>query len=208
MKQLAFVLALCLLPLSMMAQKGSGESVLKSDKEITWLGLDFSLVHFIGPATQWQDAGEITDAAMRDKYFPAWNNLFLNEQKKYDIAKYTDRPSVKYALEVTEKVNNKTRGDYFTDDPDMYNTLTAEKVAAHMSKYNFGGKSGVGMLFLVEGMSKGREEACAWVTFVDMSSKKVLQTARITGKPGGVGFRNYWASAFFKILKSVSSEMR
>jgi hypothetical protein len=52
-------------------------------------------------------------------------------------------------------------------------------------------------------MSKSREEASGWITFVDMGSKTVLRTFRETGKPGGFGFRNYWAKAFLNILKDA-----
>ena len=59
------------------------------------------------------------------------------------------------------------------------------------------------MLFVIDGMSKSKEEASGWVTFVDMKSKKVLLTEYKTGKAGGFGFRNYWAKSFQNILKAA-----
>ena len=188
---------------------GFAQSVIKGSQEITWLGLDFSQARFIGDAAQWKDVGEITDGQMRDKYIPAWNDLFLNEQKKYDVAKYVDRESVHYAVEVTGKANNKKYPKtIFSDDPEDYNRLQEADITKQVKAYDFQGKSGVGLLFFIEGMSKGKIQAVAWVTFVDMKTKAVLQTKRITGKPGGVGFRNYWGNAFLNILKNTSSEMR
>ena len=55
--------------------------------DITFLGMDFTQTKFIGSAAQFKDADEITSSEFRDKYIPSWNQLFINEQKKYDVAK-------------------------------------------------------------------------------------------------------------------------
>jgi hypothetical protein len=177
--------------------------ILNSDKEITWLGVDFTQLKFIGSATQWKDAGEITSSQLRDKYFPAWNNLFINEQKKYNVADAVNRAEVGYATEVTEKANNTIKGNLFTDDPDEYSHLTEQKVAQLVSKYDFKGKKGIGMMFFAESFSKGREEGAIWVTFVDMNAKKLLMTKRLTERAGGFGFKNYWGKTLFNALKDT-----
>ncbi|HTM65349.1 MAG TPA: hypothetical protein VL093_03455 [Flavipsychrobacter sp.] len=177
--------------------------IINSDKEITWLGVDFTQLKFIGSATQWKDAGEITSSQLRDKYFPAWNNLFINEQKKYNVADAVNRAEVGYATEVTEKANNTIKGNLFTDDPDEYSHLTEQKVAQLVSKYDFKGKKGIGMMFFAESFSKGREEGAIWVTFVDMNAKKLLMTKRLTERAGGFGFKNYWAKTLFNALKDT-----
>jgi len=41
----------------------------------------FSQAKFIGPASQFKDAGEITKEEFRDKYTVSWNQLFIDEQK-------------------------------------------------------------------------------------------------------------------------------
>jgi len=62
------------------------------------------------------------------------------------------------------------------------------------------------MLFFIEGMDKETKTEGAWVTFVDMNSKTVLYTSYLTGKTGGVGFRNNWADATYKILRQVETD--
>jgi hypothetical protein len=209
MKKILLVAFACCLTMIGFAQKGKSESVLKSGEEITWLGMDFSQLRVIGAATQWKDAGKISEAELRDKYVPSWNDLFLSEQKKFDVAKYVDRKEVHYDIDVTAKANSKKfPKSVFTDNPDDFEHLTQADIERLVKGYDFKGKSGVGLLFFVEGMSKGKEQACAWVTFADMKSRTVLQTKRIYGSAGGFGFRNYWAKGFFSILKSISSEMR
>lgn len=227
MKYLFLFSALCLLSFSGTAQKtknpknkqqqsadaqtGSStkRDILRSDEPLTWLGIDFTQVAFIGDASQYGGAGEVTNAQIRDKYIPAWNNLFLNEQKKYDVAKYLKRTEVGYSINAAAKMNNKKYPkNYFSDEPEDYQHLTEAQVRKLVKDYNFGNEKGTGVLFIVEGMSKGKAMASAWVAFIDMSTRTVLQTARIEGKAGGFGFRNFWAGSFLNILKNVSGEMR
>lgn len=200
------MLAVLLLSLALSSGAFTKEDIFKESNTITWLGIDFTQLKFIGTAAQWQDAGEITNSAMRDKYFPAWNNLITEEPKKFDVPSAVHRSGVAYALDVTEKANNATKNNFFTSNANDYQLLTEDKVKSLVSKYNFAGKKGIGMMFFVEGMSKGKEEASMWVTFVDMGTKKVLLTERITAKSGGFGFRNYWAKAIANGLKRVNKE--
>ena len=177
------------------------EDLLTGTAEITWLGMDFTQTKFIGAATQFKDAGEITNAEFRDKYVTGWNQLFVNEQKKYDVAKVVHRTDVRYAMEVTEKSNKGIKRDIFSNNPDEYMTLDAAKVESLVKKYNYLGKTGIGLIFFIEGMSKGKGQASAWVAYVDMGKKTVLMSSHVTGKSGGFGFKNYWAKAFYNILK-------
>jgi hypothetical protein len=186
----------------------NAQSLSDANTSITWLGLDFTQVKFIGSASQWKDAGEITNSELRDKYFPAWNDLFVNEKERYKVADAVNRTEVDYAIDITEKANNAIKNGFFEDDGNLYQTLTEEKVAGLVKKYDFKGRKGIGLMFFVEGMSKGKEEASMWVTFVDMGSKKVMLTKRIEGKAGGFGFRNYWAKSFNNGLKEIKSNWR
>ena len=179
-----------------------------ASKDITWLGLDFSQAKFIGPASQFKDAGEITKEEFRDKYTVSWNQLFIDEQKKFNVAEMVHRPTVKYALEVTAKANGNIKKEFFGASPNDFRTLDEKKIGDLVSKYDFQGKTGAGVLFFVEGMSKGLAEAGAWVTLVDMKTKKVLFTTFKTGKAGGFGFRNYWAKSWANILKEAKSDFK
>ena len=202
------VLAMATLTLNHTAISQGKADVLNEANEITWLGLDFSQTKFIGTAYQFKDAGEITNEEFVEKYAPGWNQLFIDEAKKYDVADAVHRVKVKYATDVTDKVNAAIKGkDFFSNDPDDYKKLNEEKVAGIIKKYNFKDYTGIGLVFIVDGMSKSKSEAGAWVTFVDMKSKKVLYTYYGAGKATGItGFRNYWATAFLKILKDLKKE--
>jgi len=190
----------------------TGYSQAKSDifgtAPITWLGLDFTHLKFIGSAAQFKDAGTITNSDMRSKYFTAWNNLFVAEQKKYNVADAVHRDNVTFAIEVTQSANDKNTSDYFTEKADDYQRLNEDEISKAVAGYDFKGKTGIGLLFFVEGMSKDKTEASMWVTFVDMGAKKVLLTNRMTGGSGGFGFRNYWAKSFFNVLQDVEHDFK
>lgn len=203
-----FILSFFVLVISFNLFAQSKADVFDANKEITWLGLDFSQLKFIGDAAQWKDAGEVTNSQMRDKYFPGWNALFINEKDRYKVADAVNRTEVNYAIDVTEKSNNSLKGNFFESDGNLYQTLTEDKVSSLVKKYDFKGNKGIGMLFFVEGMSKGKESASMWVTFVDMNTKTILFTKRVEGKTGGFGFRNYWAKSFINVLKEIKSDWR
>ncbi|HRO42150.1 MAG TPA: hypothetical protein PL009_04915 [Flavipsychrobacter sp.] len=186
----------------------SKADITNGDNEITWLGVDFTQLKFIGSATQWKDAGEISNSQLRDKYFPAWNNLFINEQKKYNVADAVGRAEVKYALDVTEKANNGIKGDLFSEDPNDYSRLTDQKIAQLVGKYDYQGNKGIGMLLFAESFSKGKEEGAIWVTFVDMNTRKLLLTKKLNEPAGGFGFKNFWAKTLFGALKDTGKNLK
>lgn len=192
---------ICFSAFSVIAQTKA--DIFSGSSDITWLGIDFTQTKFIGSATQFKDAGEITNSEFRDKYIPSWNQLFINEQKKYDVAKAVKRSEVKYAMDVTEKANNAIKGNFFSDNPNDYKKLDEQKIANLVKGYDFQGKTGIGLLFFIDGMSKSKDEASGWITFVDMKSKNVLLTQYTTGKAGGFGFKNYWAKSFHNMLKAT-----
>ncbi len=203
---LAAILFTCFAASSANAQTSS--DVYGGSSDITWLGMDFTQVKFIGTATQFKDAGEISNSDFRDKYIPAWNQLFVNEPKKYNVAEATRRTEVKYAVDITDKVNSKIKKDFFSTSTDEYRTLNESKIADLVKNYDFGGKTGIGLIFFIDGMSKGKDEVSGWPTFVNMKTKKVLLTSNQTGKPGGFGFRNFWAKGFLEILKDVKADFK
>ncbi len=115
---------------------------------------------------------------------------------------------MKYAINVTEKANNALKGNFFSDDGNDFNRLTESDINKLVSNYNFQGNKGIGFMLFAEAMSKGKEAASYWVTFVNMNTKKVILTHQITVKAGGIGFRNYWASTIVKVLKETKSGVK
>lgn len=183
---------------------------------VTWLGVDYSLATHIGTPTNssfafnaWTvvkktDNGIVTKDEFRDSYTLQWNQLFIDEQKKYDVAKAINRSSVKYAIDVCINANKKlTKKEFFSNDPADFHKKTEADIAEAVKNYDFQKNEGIGMMFFVEGMNKGTAEEGVWVTFVDMKAKTVLLTKYVVSKAQGSGFRNYWAKPLYVALKEM-----
>ncbi|HET9277331.1 MAG TPA: hypothetical protein VFN95_04075, partial [Flavitalea sp.] len=57
---------ICFNTVSIIAQTKA--DIFTGSSEITWLGIDFTQTKFIGTATQFKEAGEISSSEFRDKY--------------------------------------------------------------------------------------------------------------------------------------------
>ena len=204
MKRLLIILLISAVTLQ--AQAYTKADLFNSEVQITWLGLDFTHMRFIGTAAQWEKYGEITNGEIRDKYLPAWNDLLVNEKDKYLVPDAISRVEVQYAPEVVAKANATIKAGFFESNAASYQLLSESEVEKIVSKYDFHNHKGLGMLFIVEGMSKEKKETSAWVTFVDMGTKQVLLTKRVQGKAGGIGFRNFWGKSFDNILEKVKKD--
>lgn len=171
--------------------------VFDPDSKLTWLGLDFSKAKFIGDEEALRNAG--LPGLIR-----TWNNLLLDEAKKYDVAKMLHRGPVDINFDPVMTHNDAlSLNGAMSHDSQKTRRLTEDSIANIVSRYKFNGAKGTGLMFNVETFSKIDETALVWVTFVDMDTKKVLWTRRMEGKPGGFGLRNFWAGAVYKIMKDI-----
>jgi hypothetical protein len=163
---------------------------------LTFLGVDFTQARVIGEA--------VTDANdMRDRFFPGINNVIIGEPKKYDLAG-AFHTEVSSDLDAVKKRNAAINTDHIKSGNSAdFSRLKTTDIDKLVKGYDFGGKKGVGLLFVMDGMSKPEEAANVYVTLVDMGSKKVLLAEKMEGKAGGFGFRNYWVHTIYEVLKDI-----
>jgi hypothetical protein len=178
------------------AQAQTLKEFFSSGAPLTYLGIDFTQAKVIGE--QVADAND-----MRDRAFPSINSVVVNEPKKYDIAG-AFHTQVTTDLSLVNKHNEaintaKLKSDNAAD----YNHLQPADVEKLVKGYNFNGKKGVALLFVMDGMSKAEKAATMYVTLIDMGAKKVLLAEKMEGKAQGFGFRNYWAYTIHKVLEDV-----
>ncbi|MEP7144431.1 MAG: hypothetical protein ABI707_16215 [Ferruginibacter sp.] len=171
-----------------------------SEASVFYLGVDFTQARVIDDAT-----ASATD--IREKY-AAINDLVVNEPKRYDLAGAFHKSNIDHDLGLVGKRNAKinTEDIKSTNSAD-YNRLKEEDITKLVKGFDFEGKKGVGLLLVVEGMSKGKKGASIWVTLIDMGSKKVLMTERMEGKTSmGFGFRNFWANPIRDVIGDIESK--
>lgn len=175
----------------------TAKEVLNSSDPITYLGVDFSELKYIG------DSGADVDA-IKNKWFAAINDVVVNEPKKYDLRKAFQKSDVPSDLSfVTARNATAESGKIISFKSDDYSRFTPATIAAKVKEYNFGGKKGVGLLFITEAWNKNLKEASMYVTLLDMGSRRVIFTERMTGKAGGFGFRNFWVHPVLDVIEQI-----
>lgn len=198
MKHFTLLCAVLLLAFS----SSKAQDLFDYKEPVTWLGLDYSALKLI------RDDEKITERELQDKYFPGWNELIEKEYEKYDIAKAIDHDNVTYYTDAVATVNRNAKGSFITDDIKAFTHLDEAKVKQMVKKYDLKGKSGLGLVFIVEAMDKAQKEASIWVTFINMDTGEVLLAKPVIGASGGFGFRNYWAGSINKVLKALPGYMK
>lgn len=168
--------------------------------KLTFLGLDFTQAKYIGRA------GFVDPIAIKNQHITSWNNLIEFEPKKFSLQEAFKLKPDMYQTKVADmiKLNESAEvKDNITEDAYV---ITEDQVKKSVSKYSLSEKDGIGIVYVVESLNKNAEKLFAWVTFIDLKSKKVLYTEKLEGAAGGFGFRNYWAGGVYKINKSIDSK--
>ncbi|HEX6225816.1 MAG TPA: hypothetical protein VFZ52_15465 [Chryseolinea sp.] len=175
--------------------------VFNPSTEITWLGLDFSGAKFIGDRERLGSESDIR------RLIDAINELMIKEADKYNVAAALQKKSVENAIEVTTEHNAELDVlAMISPEGKDHIHLNPSEVEGIISGYDFKGKSGIGLMFNVESLNKLIEEGSYWVTFVNMGSKEVLFTERVTSPPSGFGMRNFWAGSVNGVLAKIKKK--
>ncbi|MBL7858704.1 MAG: hypothetical protein JNM57_13535 [Cyclobacteriaceae bacterium] len=199
-KKIALTLYLIML-VSILTTAQDMRDIFDRKTSITWLGLDFTGAKFIGDREKFGSESDIRNT------MEAWNNLLIKEADKYDIAAAIQKVKVENAIQVT--IDNNAQLDLseiFSENSKDHLRLKPEHIAEIISSYDYQGKSGIGLMFNVETFSKTNGEGVVWVTFINMDSREVFFTERLTAPPGGFGIRNYWAGCIKSILEKMTKK--
>jgi hypothetical protein len=172
-----------------------------SETPILYLGVDFTKAKVIDDAN-----ANVND--IRDRQYAGINDLIVTETKKYDLKSAFHKSFVDHDLGMVAKRNEKIN----TEDIKSTNTadfhrLKSTDIESLVKGFDFGDKKGVGLLFVMEGMSKSDKAASIWVTLIDMKAHKVLMTERLEGKTGmAFGFRNFWATPIKNVIEEIEKK--
>jgi hypothetical protein len=175
--------------------------VFNKEVPVTWLGLDFTNAKLIGDRERFGGESDVRHL------LEAWNALIVAEPDKYVVSKAIGRITVENAVEVTNEHNAELDVmTMFSDNEKDFEHINPSDVEQIVRDYDFKGKSGVGLMFIVESFSKINEEGSVYVTFINMDSKQVLLTERMVGEPKGFGMRNFWAGAINTIIAKMQKK--
>jgi hypothetical protein len=175
--------------------------VFDPNTEITWLGLDFSGAKFIGDRERLGSESDIRHL------LDALNELMIKEADKFNVAAALKKKKVENGIDVTTEHNaGLDILSMISADGKDHIHLKPGDVEEIISSYDFKGKSGIGLIFNVESFNKLIEEGSFWITFVNMGTKEVLFTERLTAPPSGFGMRNFWAGSVNGILAKIKKK--
>jgi hypothetical protein len=184
-----------------MAFLASGREPVAGLDRITWFGLDYSYVKFIGSPDDFRDIPKI-----RSYYFNDWNYLVIAESSKYDIRGAFDAQEVTYALEtaVQRSESRSMEGIVSSGNYELGKTELAEVLKSYVDP----SMPGTGALFVMETLNKFAKNAVMWVAVFEISTGEIHHLKRYTGKSGGFGFRNYWARPYYNVITTLKSNPR
>jgi hypothetical protein len=198
MKIVRIPLLLMLMMTVVLASAQDKSMLLNTAIDVTWLGHDYTGAKFIGDRERFGSQSDVRHL------IEAWNGILVTENDKYNPGTAIGRKKLELAIDIAKEHNeNLELIDLFSDKKGDYQHLTETDVAQIISSYDFKGKSGVGLIYVVDSYSKFEEAAAIWVTFVDMGSNKVIYTERMNGKAGGFGMRNYWARSTYEVNEQL-----
>lgn len=169
-----------------------------SETPLVYLGIDFSETRIL-------DQGNADD--IRNRLYGSINQLVVDEFKKFDIKGAFRKSYVENFISAVSDMNSKANlSDIISNNPSDFNRMKESDISAQAKKLDVKGKTGIGLVFVVEALRKidKKGDAAIWVTFVDLKSKKVLMTERmVVNAKGGFGFRNFWASTIKEIIDDI-----
>ncbi|PVD49772.1 hypothetical protein DC498_23275 [Terrimonas sp.] len=167
-----------------------------SEVPLTYLGVDFTRAKILNEVA-------VNNMDIRDRQFPAINQVIINEPKKYDFQKAFSKTTVNNDIALVNAKNAKIDAEKLVESGSDAVHLKKADIDVIVKSYDFGGKKGIGLMFIMESMNKASAEASMYVTLIDLSSRKVLLTERMTAKAAGFGFRNYWAKTIYEVLADI-----
>jgi tRNA A37 threonylcarbamoyladenosine dehydratase len=160
-------------------------------KSAVWLGVDFTAAKFtLVPEDP---------AVIVNQYLNSINTLVITEQDKFNIKKFFKIPEVTNDIEMANQFNAKIDPSNLVIS-DVYK-FEIDKVKEVIKKYDLKDKMGTGLIFVAENLNKTSKSASYYVCFFDLKTKKILECKRKSASVTGIGFRNYWASSIYAIMK-------
>jgi hypothetical protein len=199
-KNLLLSLALLMTTLTIKAQTVA-DLFTKSETEIYWLGIDFSHVKLIGDFSQFGESGSVGVITIRNKYFPGWNELVLNESTKYDVAGMFRKSNLIINTDGITTINSNTSTEEM--EANVEPKYTKDDIQKYIKGYDFGVNKGIGLMFIAESLNKNLAIGKYHFVAVDLSNNTILLHDVFEGKAGGFGLRNYWARSYYEVINEI-----
>ena len=171
---------------------------------VTWLGIDYSHVKIVGKIEDFGGQVPVTAAELQSKWYPAWNQLMIDEKEKYNLGKMLHRPNVTYDMQMIKNINATANIDSLEIKKTPF--YSEDQIKSFVDAYPLEDKFGFGALFIAESMNKNNDLAFYHIVIINMATKEILVQARVHGGGAGFGMRNFWAGSYFEAMEEVEKD--
>ncbi len=170
-----------------------------NDREILWLGIDFSKARFT------KKDFNITQEVLR-YYLNEWNLLIISDQKKYDIRLSFRKPVMSYDLSLISKCNKTVKINNILHENITLNDLQSEEsICNYVRSLEMPQQHRFALMFIVESFDTNSKTGSVWVVVTETSSKEPVLCEKFIKNPSGFGVKNYWARIFYNVLFDIKS---
>ncbi len=170
-----------------------------SDKEILWLGIDFSKAKFT------KKGFDISQDSLR-QLFNEWNLLIISDQKKYDIRLSFRKPIMSYDLSALSKKNRSIRlSGILREHIHLNDLLDEERIQHYISNIEMPQQHRFALLFIVESFDAVSKTGSVWVTVAETATRQIVLCEKFIKLPSGFGTKNYWGRIFYNILFDIKN---
>ena len=170
-----------------------------SEKEILWLGIDFSKAKFT------KKGFDISQDNLR-QLFNEWNLLIISDQKKYDIRLSFRKPIMSYDLSTLSKRNRSIRlSSILREHIHLNDLLDEEHIQQYVSTIEMPQQHRFALLFIVESFDAVSKTGSVWVTVAETSTRQTVLCEKFIKLPSGFGTKNYWGRIFYNTLFDIKT---
>lgn len=168
-----------------------------SEKEITWMGIDFSKAKLT-------KHGFDISIDMLHRHFNEWNMLIISDQKKYDIRMAFRKPIMHYDLYTLTRKNNATKlNQFLVDHLKIENQYSEEAIREYACKIELSKQSDFVLMVIVESFDQNSKVASLWVVILHVPTKEVVLCEKFLKVPSGFGTRSFWARVFYNLFFDI-----
>jgi len=195
----SILVLICSLSISKHSSSQTLADFFQKEKKVYWLGIDFTAAKMIGPMAEAFGAFDKSEQSLRVKYFPGWNNLVLDEARKFNLNKALRAATIVYDIQMITDLNAsdtaKIKEQIVLSDP--------VSLQAHVKKYKYNRDSGLATVFIVDSFNKLEGKAIIYFVLFRAQDKQILLQQKITSHPSGLSMRNYWGNAIYSAIKKI-----
>jgi len=167
------------------------------NKEIMWIGVDFS-------KTTFSKNGFDFPVEELHHYFYEWNMLIISDQKKYDIRMAFRKPIMHYDLSFITKRNKSAKlSQLIVDYITIRNQFSEKQIIESVKNFSLSTQTHFSLSLFVESFDQKSKTATIWVVIIENSTSEAVLCEKFMETPGGFGVRNYWGRTFYNLFFNI-----